>query len=161
MSSVFTVEGSCQALALVLLGTIAWQDWTQRRISNICVLLLIGLALFQLLAGFGHPDHLLLNLALVLLVSLPGLWKPVFGAGDVKLLLALALLWPTGVLLVAFAFGIFTLIALCAIADRLGARQGPAEGARRHGQALQQLKNRGLPLGTALALGSKQQTQKQ
>lgn len=151
-----TIAMSLQLLVTTTLLVVAWQDWIQRRISNHAVLLLIGLASLHWACGLGNLNALWINLVLVLMVSLPGALKSTLGAGDIKLLFTLALLWPTNTLLQAFSVGVIGLVLLCVAMDRLLGDYSRATG---EGACLpsvtfiEQLNHRGLPLGTALAIG--------
>lgn len=89
-------------LFIAPIGLLAWgalcaiQDARQRRISNWLTLGLCILAAgYLLLAGHSFtgssPGTAMLGLALALLLSLPGYIAGKMGAGDVKLLAALAL----------------------------------------------------------------------
>ena len=75
-------------------------------------------------------------------------------------LIALALFWPTDDFLRAFSLGVLGLWVLCACADaghrgRLAiAGNNTSSQTASRASCIQQLTQRGLPLGTALALGA-------
>lgn len=149
------------ALVTATLLVIAWQDWQHRRIANGAVLLILACALLRWLSI--APTELErslevhgINVLLALLIIIPGAMKSVLGAGDAKLLIALALFWPTDDFLRAFSLGVLALWMLCACADA-GHRMRLAtasNGTAARTSYIQQLTQRGLPLGTALALGA-------
>lgn len=148
------------ALTLVVAATlvvIAWQDWTQRRIANVAVMVLLGCALVRWLTGSPSIYELMYNLIVALLISLPGMARSVLGAGDVKMLFALAPLLTTDAFFQAFSFGLMMLVGACLMADQtkgrlpLAACNGCAQA--RPNEFINQLRQRGIPLGTAVSLG--------
>lgn len=152
------------ALVTATLLVVAWQDWQDRRIANSAVLLVLACALLRWLST--APTELErslevhgINVLLALLIIIPGALKSVLGAGDAKLLISLALFWPTADFLRAFSFGVLGLWVLCACADaghrgRLVTVDDGRDSAAARPGYIQQLTQRGLPLGTALALGA-------
>ena len=152
------------ALVMATLLVVAWQDWRSRRIANGAVLLVLTCALLRWLSmAPAELERSLavhgINVLLALLFIVPGALKSAVGAGDAKLLIALALFWSTDDFLQAFSLGVLALWTLCACADaglrgRLAmAGNGSASPAARTSY-MRQLSLRGLPLGTALALGA-------
>lgn len=148
---------------------IAWQDWRYRRIPNLAVLTLLFCALFRWSQFSGVELERVLevhgiNVLLALLIVIPGSVKGIVGAGDSKLLLALALLWPTDQFLQAFSIGVLALLAICLLLDTVldtvkGHRDSglTATGGNADTIALPvlfDLTHRGLPLGTALGVGA-------
>lgn len=77
-------------VACLLLATLAWCDWSTRRLSNVLIALLVGLAMFRTNAcalDLSWGPALLVLTTGMLLVAIN-----VCGAGDVKLLSACILL---------------------------------------------------------------------
>lgn len=140
-----------QAIAAAILAIIAWQDWTQRRIPNWAVGVLLASALVRWLVGDPSSNELMFNLLIVAAISIPGMASATLGAGDVKLLFALAPLWTTDTLVHAFSFGILALFGLAAASDAARHHSTPGGAAA---STLGQLRQRGIPLGTAIALGA-------
>ncbi len=142
----------------VCMAVIAWQDWTQRRIANWAVLVLFGCAALRWSLTAPSVSELMFNVIIALVISVPGLMKAALGAGDVKLLFALAPLWTTDTYFQAFSFGLVILLTLCLAADLFRSRMRPAmcgsnTTVDRRDQSMYQLRERGIPLGTALSLG--------
>ncbi len=140
------------------LAVIAWQDWTHRRIANWAVLVLFGCAALRWLLGSPSASELMFNGIIAAVISVPGMLKAALGAGDVKLLFALAPLWPTDTYVQAFSFGLLILITACLLTDLIRSRMLPAMcgdsmPTRRRDESMYQLRERGIPLGTALSLG--------
>ncbi|MAY36804.1 MAG: hypothetical protein CMN84_11960 [Spongiibacteraceae bacterium] len=151
MDLALLVVAACMAI-------IAWQDWTQRRIANWAVLVLFGCAALRWNLTSPSVSELMFNVIIALLISVPGLMKAALGAGDVKLLFALAPLWTTDTYFQAFSFGLVILITICLVADLFRSRIRPAmctgnTTAGRRDESMYQLRERGIPLGTALSLG--------
>ena len=150
------------AVASATLTLVAWQDWRYRRIPNLAVFALLLCALLRWSQFSGVELERVLevhgiNVLLALLIAIPGTMKSIFGAGDTKLLSVLALLWPTDQFLQAFSIGILALLAGCIVHDTLKIRRQPALTGNAAGGAMPtmaELRLRGLPLGTALALGA-------
>ncbi len=145
------------------LALIVWQDWKYRRIPNLAVLTILLCALLRW-SGFSgvELERTLeahgMNVLLVLLFVIPGSIKSIVGAGDTKLLIALALLWPSEQFLHAFSMGVIALIAACLLFD-MAKRQSAASDTPGYATStiamptVSALTVRGLPLGTALGIG--------
>ncbi len=149
-------------VVMTILTVVAWSDWRERRIPNSTLALLLACTLFQFSAM--HMDLLqgptlrdiALNLMLAALLFVPGYATGQLGAGDVKLFSVLALLWPSQVYLQAFSVGILGLIVACFALEwlqRLGSRMTP-QWAPAGPPLTQTLRERGIPAGTAIALGA-------
>lgn len=147
------------------LTLVAWQDWKYRRIPNLAVFTLLLCALLRWSQFSGIELERMLevhgiNVLLALLIAIPGSMKSVFGAGDTKLLIVLALLWPTDQFLQVFSIGVITLLAGCLVLDAAKNQFGSStEIADTATSAIalptmQALVQRGLPLGTALGIGA-------
>lgn len=150
-------------VASATLTLIAWQDWKYRRIPNLGVFTLLLCALLRWTQFSGLELERVLevhgiNVLLALLIVIPGALKGIVGAGDTKLMLALALLWPTDQFLQAFSLGVLALLAICLLHDTARSRRGLSlAGGNTQTVALpvmQELAQHGLPLGTALGLGA-------
>lgn len=126
--------------AAALLVVVAFVDWTQRRIPNsLCLaLMILGVLSFVGLNGLTMQQWLI-NVGIAACLTLPGYALGHLGGGDVKLMLALSPLWPPISFLWAFAAGVFGLTLIIVAIDLI--RQDNT------------LKERGLPLGTAVCLG--------
>lgn len=138
------------------MAVIAWQDWTQRRIANWTILVLAGCAALRWLVGSPSQSELMFNAIIASVISVPGLAKGVLGAGDVKLLFVLAPLWTTDSYFQAFSFGLVLLIAACLATDLFRSRIRPAiciGTSARPDECMHQLRERGIPFGTAVSLG--------
>lgn len=136
-----------------LLLAIGYYDWQHRRISNhLCALLLLSIACNSLIVGQSIPiSAVLVNLAIALLLTLPGYCKGVLGGGDVKLMIVLAPAWQPLFLLQAFTIGVLGLALFMTVKTYLGkayVRTAPTFGVDR-----ERGYSRGLPLGTAMAMG--------
>ena len=150
------------AVVSATLAVVAWQDWRYRRISNLAVFSLLLCALFRWSHFSGVELERVLevhgiNVLLALLIAIPGAIKGIVGAGDTKILLALALLWPTDQFLQAFSMGVLSLMALCLLIDTLKSQRVSKVHQSNTGAIsmpiVYELIQRGLPLGTALGLG--------
>ena len=150
------------AVVTATLAVVAWQDWRYRRIPNLAVSILLLCALFRWSQFSGTELERVIevhgiNVLLALLIVIPGSLKGILGAGDTKVLLALALLWPTDQFLQAFSIGVLSLLGLCLLLDALNNRPGAGTHSRNStvitAPIVYQLIHRGLPLGTALGLG--------
>ena len=155
---------------LAILGVIAWTDWHERRIPNTAVLALLLCALVQFVAvrleffqGLSSGD-VLINVGLFSLLLIPGFLLGIIGAGDIKLFAVLSLLLPPQILLPAFALGITGLVVACFVVDSLTILSyrslEPVSLDHKVVQQttgstlLSQLRTRGIPMGTAIALGT-------
>lgn len=138
--------------AVVLLLRIGLMDWRQRRIANSDVLIIAVLAaVYFLLSGPFELTALAWRYPAAILLIMPGFFTGQVGAGDVKLLVALAPMWPPLELLLIFATGVFSVYIMMIFASALARRANPsppAHDSARHALA------RGLPLGSALACGA-------
>ncbi len=139
------------ALSLwLLLALVAIIDWRQRRIPNV---LTLAIAAIAMVSFWGKPSlnwpQLGLNASIALLLTLPGYFRAQLGAGDVKLLLALAPHWTILQFLSAFSSGILLLACVHTLARR-SSKPALLSHSLAGGSALQQ---RGLPLGSAVFIG--------
>ena len=139
-----------QLVVAAALAVVAWQDWNQRIIANWAVGILLVSALLRWLVESPNSNELMFNLIVASAIAVPGLVSSTLGAGDVKLLYALSPLWTTDMLVYAFSIGILTLIVLAKAHDHIFMRW--SAGSPR--AAMTQLRTRGIPLGTAIALGA-------
>lgn len=130
---------SATAVALILV-LVACTDWRDRRIPNKLNLLLLLLSAISFASNNGiSVSQWAINLCIASVLGLPGYLSGHLGGGDVKLLLALSPLWPPMSFLWAFSAGVLTLTLIIVAIDVIQQRNT--------------LKERGLPLGTALCLG--------
>lgn len=139
-----------QVVVVVVLAVVAWQDWNQRIIANWAVVTLLISALLRWLVEPSSSYDLAFNLIIATTIAVPGMATSTLGAGDVKLLYALSPLWTTDMLVYAFSIGILSMIILATLYDHLVVR----DSAHKPGAVMAQLRTRGLPLGTAIALGA-------
>lgn len=135
---------------LLVIGCI---DWQQRRIPNsLCALLLLSAVYAHLITGQSiATSAVLVNLAIALLLCLPGYFKGVLGGGDVKLMIALVPAWSTLFLLQAFALGVLSVALLMVVQSYLVRPTALTEPNTEYGT--ERSFARGLPLGTAMAVG--------
>ncbi|GAB3374335.1 A24 family peptidase [Spongiibacter taiwanensis] len=141
---------------LLLIGAI---DWQQRRIPNLLLAVLLGIVVLHRNTMPGPTGIVLFsNVVFALVVTAPAYAKKILGAGDVKLMLVLSPVWPTVIFLQVFALGILSLVAVmllqkivtqASLVKKLTPSQSPPCG---HSFDLRF--SRGLPLGTAIALGA-------
>lgn len=124
----------------------AW-DLSRRRVPNLLTLGAVAVAAAWLAVTGASPlgadlVSVLSGAGFALLVTLPGYFTRTLGAGDVKLLLAIALLGGILPTLVSFVVGALTAGAVALVWLMFGSRFGwpPIAG-------------RTLPFGAALALG--------
>jgi prepilin peptidase CpaA len=133
-------------VAAALLLRIGYIDWRQRRIANrdvVAIALVAGLG-----AALTRPaTGIMASCAVALALSLPGFLLGRLGGGDVKLLVAMAPLWSIVELLAIFAGGI---IAICMMLPAFSRRYVLATS----GEDRQQYTPAGIPLGTAMMLGT-------
>lgn len=140
--------------ALCIIVVVAYLDWKQRRIPNSWLLILSGWAACY--AAFSQEMTLkiiAINIVIGLALTLPGYIKGIVGGGDVKLMLAISPLWPPTELLWIFSVGILSLLLLMSSAHIFSAM--PLTKA--YYPATNTAKatfNRGVPLGSAIAIGA-------
>ena len=156
--------------SLVLLAWIGARDWRQRRITNTSLLFLSipGLVYAGFFGGPAWPQ-VGLNLFIGLALTLPGYIRGVVGGGDVKLMVAVAPLWPPLTLLVIFAAGTIAVALMLQFCRYMQQHPGsaiegnaPPLGAPcSHNPACLEAPGGacgkdtfGLPLGSAIALGA-------
>ncbi|MBQ0761282.1 MAG: prepilin peptidase [Zhongshania sp.] len=137
---------------LLMIGTI---DWQHRRIPNYLVMILAGWAACY--AAFSSEitvQTIAINIGIGLALTLPGYIKGIVGSGDVKLMLAIASLWPPLQLLSVFSVGIFSLLLLMSFTNLISkmslTKAHYANTANLTGASFK----RGIPLGSAIALGA-------
>jgi prepilin peptidase CpaA len=95
-----------------------------------------------------------INLGIGLALTLPGYLKGIVGGGDVKLMLAIAPLWPPLQLLSIFSIGIFSLLLLMSFTN-LASKSSLAQAHYANSSNLTKASfSRGIPLGSAIALGT-------
>ena len=141
-------------MATILIVIIGCIDWLYRRIPNSCLGLLLGLVIYSniVLDGPGLKS-VAINFAIALILTLPGYIKGMLGGGDVKLMLVLAPLFSPVQLLFVFSIGIGSLLLLMTFlyfAQRMPLTKAYYPNIAARPSAFQ----RGLPLGTAIALGT-------
>lgn len=136
-----------QTMAVVWALAVGGWDFSRRRIPNVLTFGVIPVAIGKLAMTGTSPlgaDGLsmLAGAAFALLLTLPGYLAHKLGAGDVKLLVAIALLGGTLSVLASFMIGALAAGVAAGAWLALGPRLGlpPAAGRR-------------LPFGAALALG--------
>lgn len=127
--------------------TLVYWDWRYRRLPNVLTLGagLVGVAFLAITGasplGAGGTS-MLAGSGLALLLTLPGYFLRQLGAGDVKLLVAVALLGGSAAALVAFVIGSLATITAAGAWVFLGARFGLLPGS-----------GKWLPFGASLAVG--------
>lgn len=141
-------------LFLAPLIAIGYIDWQHRRIPNSYLLVVLGLGTYSMLIIEGNSlITVLINIAIALALTLPGYIRGVLGGGDVKLMLAITPFYAPLQLLLVFSIGIGSLLLLMAflhVAQRMSLTKAYCPN-----MAVQQSPfQRGLPLGTAIALGA-------
>lgn len=155
----------CSLIVLVWIGA---KDWQQRRITNVSLLILAFPGVVYV-GSFGGPtwQQVGLNVLIGLALTLPGYVRGAVGGGDVKLMIAIAPLWPPFTLLIIFAAGTVATVLILQLfrfverfADRAkGDDAPPIVGATYdHIATCAQTPSgnsaSGLPLGSAIALGA-------
>jgi prepilin peptidase CpaA len=131
-------------------------DWQHRRIPNLAVLLIAGLAWgsYFLWKPFDATT-VMINILLAVLLTVPGYLRGIVGAGDVKLMLAIAPLWSSISLLQIFASGVLLTVCLLKLQAPLVASWRGVFAPSSHTDAKPvPPSHTGLPLGTAIALGA-------
>lgn len=134
-------------IAVIWSVAIASMDVAQRRVPNA---LTFGAMLLAVIAFFwtglsplgAGGASMLIGATLSLVLTLPGYLTHKLGAGDVKLLLAIALLGGTAAVLTSFVVGTLTIVVVAVCWVWLG----PGFGFSYPG-------GKSLPFGAALALG--------
>jgi prepilin peptidase CpaA len=140
--------------ALAILLVIAYIDWKERRIPNSWLIALAGwAACYAALSPVISLKIIALNAIIGLVITLPGFMKGVVGGGDVKLMLAISPLWSPSQLLWVFSIGILSLLLLMSSAHLISKmflikEQCPANN------LIATSFQRGLPLGSAVAIGA-------
>lgn len=155
--------------SLIALAWIGVRDWRQRRITNPSLIVLAAASLVYTTFWGGLTwQQVGLNLFIGLAITLPGYIRGVVGGGDVKLMIALAPLWPPMTLLATFAAGTVATVLILQLLHCVHAQFSSA--AREYAghfshPAPRQLSNAeakesdgnslsGSPLGSAMALGA-------
>lgn len=141
-------------MVMITLAIIGCFDWLYRRIPNSHLVILLTLGVYTNIAAESVSlATIVINIAVALVLTLPGYIKGVLGGGDVKLMLAITPFYAPLQLLLVFSIGIGSLLLLMTflhIAQRM-----PLTKAYCPNMAVQQSPfQRGLPLGTAIALGA-------
>jgi prepilin peptidase CpaA len=139
---------------IIPLAVIGYFDWLYRRIPNSHLVILLALGVYtNIEVGSVSLATIIINIAVALVLTLPGYIKGVLGGGDVKLMLAITPLYAPLQLLLVFSIGIGSLLLLMAflhVAQRMSLTKAYCPN-----MAVQQSPfQRGLPLGTAIALGA-------
>lgn len=150
MSSVAAGPAASQVLAVIWALAIAYSDATERRIPNYLVFGAMLVCLFVLTWSGraplgGDPLAVAAGFGLALLLTLPGYLTRRLGAGDVKMLMAVATMGGYALTLQTFVIG-----ALLAMLPVLGGRYFPGSLGRHPACATS---SRCLPFGAALAGG--------
>lgn len=146
MASITTI------ILLMLIGNL---DWQQRRIPNKLVLILAGWAVFN--AAFYsdiYIQYIMINIGIGLALTLPGYLKGIVGGGDVKLMLAIAPLWPPSQLLWVFSIGVFGLLLLMLFINLLSETLLTNTLSDNRVNLTSCSLKRGVPLGSAIAMGA-------
>ncbi|MFT6476159.1 MAG: prepilin peptidase CpaA [Zhongshania aliphaticivorans] len=144
-------------LLIALLLIIGYIDWQQRRIPNSVVVILAGWAAYS--AAFSSEisaQHIAINIGIALILTLPGYIRGIVGGGDVKLMLVIAPLWAPLQLLSIFSIGIFSLLLLMTFThlfSQMKMSLTKAHYPHTTPTATTPFK-RGVPLGSAIALGA-------
>lgn len=140
--------------ALSILIVIAYIDWKQRRIPNSWLIVLAGwAACYAALSPVISFKIIIINAIIGLALTLPGFMKGLVGGGDVKLMLAISPLWPPMELLWVFSTGILSLLLLMSSAhfiSKMSLTKAHYPASNLTATSLQ----RGLPLGSAVAMGA-------
>jgi len=138
-----------------LLIAIGYIDWQHRRIPNSLVIILAGWAAYTAAFSSGiTAQTIAINIGIGLTLTLPGYIKGIVGGGDVKLMLAIAPLWPSLQLLSVFSVGIFSLLLLMSF-THLVSRMSLIKAHYANTANLPSASfKRGIPLGSAIALGA-------
>lgn len=139
-----------QIMAVIWALALAYSDLTERRIPNYLVFSAIGVCLFVLAWGGeaplgGAPLSVAGGLGLAMLLTLPGYLTRRLGAGDVKMLLAVATMGGHALVLQTFVIG-----ALLAVLPALAYWYFPG---RLGGRVPCPTSSRCLPFGAALGGG--------
>ncbi|CAA0107884.1 prepilin peptidase [Zhongshania aliphaticivorans] len=139
-------------IILILIGII---DWNSRRIPNKYLLILAGwAACYAAFSSEVNAKHIVINIGIGLALTIPGYIKGIVGGGDVKLMLAIAPLWPPLQLLSVFSIGIFSLLLLMSF-THLASRMSLIKAHYANTTNLPSASfKRGIPLGSAVALGA-------
>lgn len=143
-------------ISSALLVYIGILDWQHRRIPNLAVVLIGGLAWgsYFLWKPFDSST-VMINILLAVLLTVPGYLRGIVGGGDVKLMLAIAPLWSSITLLQIFASGVLLTVCLLKLQAPLVARwRGAGPSDTNTDVKPVRPANTGLPLGTAIALGA-------
>ena len=156
----------CSLMPLAWIGV---RDWRQRRITNPSLIILAATSLVYTSFWGGLTwQQVSLNLFIGLAITLPGYIRGVVGGGDVKLMVALAPLWPPMTLLTVFAAGtVATVLTLqllhcvhaqfsSAAREYAGQFSHPVPSPPSNAKAKEPDGNAlsGLPLASAMALGA-------
>ena len=141
-------------MIIIPLAVIGYFDWLYRRIPNSHLVILLTLGVYTNIAVESVSlATIVINIAVALVLTLPGYIKGVLGGGDVKLMLAITPLYAPLQLLLVFSIGIGSLLLLMAflhIAQRMSLTKAYCSNMAVQHSPFQ----RGLPLGTAIALGA-------
>ncbi|MFT6100509.1 MAG: prepilin peptidase CpaA [Arenicella sp.] len=142
-------------LTLTLTLIIGYIDWQHRRIPNSLVIILAGWAAYTAAFSSGiNTQTIAINIGIGLALTLPGYIKGIVGGGDVKLMLAIAPLWPPLQLLSVFSVGIFSLLLLMSFTHFIS-RMSLTKAHYANTVNLPSASfKRGVPLGSAIALGA-------
>lgn len=141
-------------MVIISLAIIGYFDWLYRRIPNSHLVVLLTLGVYTNIQGESISlTTAMINIAVAVMLTLPGYIRGLLGGGDVKLMLAITPLYAPLQLLLVFSIGIGSLLLLMAflhIAQRMSLTKAYCSN-----MAVQQSPfQRGLPLGTAIALGA-------
>lgn len=141
--------------SLALLLMIGYIDWQHRRIPNSIVIALAGLAAcFAAFPSGVNFQHIAVNICIGLALTLPGYIKGIVGGGDVKLMLAISPLWPPLQLLSVFSIGVFSLLLLMSFTNLISKMSLTKAYYPSNTNLTSASFKRGIPLGSAIALGA-------
>lgn len=135
------------AVSVLWAVALGYSDFRRRRLPNVLTLGAGAFGLLSLAVTGASPlgasgMSMLAGSGLALILTLPGYFLRQLGAGDVKLLLAVALLGGSAAVLATFVIGALVTVAVAGAWIFLGPRFGLVAGS-----------GRWLPFGAGLALG--------
>ena len=145
------MNSTCSLLILIIIGYI---DWQHRRIPNKLLLILAGwAAVYAAFSSESSIENIAINIGIGLAITLPGYIKGLVGGGDLKLMLAISPLWTPTQLLCIFSIGIVSLLLLMSFANMI-ARMSLITAYYPNATTTSKLFHRGVPLGSAIAIGT-------
>lgn len=139
-------------LILIITGYI---DWKKRKIPNRLVIILAGwAACYAAFSSSVNIQNIAVNIFIGLALTLPGYIKGIVGGGDVKLMLAITPLWPPLQLLSVFSIGVFSLLLLMSFTNLISKMSLTKAYYPNCTNLTSASFKRGIPLGSAIALGA-------